>query len=103
MGRPAQAGTGSAGELTPCTTAAAPACQARGGGGDPGEQGQAGSKKLGRRPREGQGTAWVSVITTTFCATGPQLAGLLLGPPVGPRSRLQPQGLVGSALLEMFF
>ena len=30
MGRPAQAGTGSAGELTPCTTAAAPACRAQG-------------------------------------------------------------------------
>lgn len=49
-----QAGAGMAGELTPYTMAATPACQL---GGDSGGQGQAASQKLGKWPWEGQETA----------------------------------------------
>lgn len=67
-----QAGAGTAGELTPCTMAATPACRLRLRGDSVG-QGQAGSQQLGKWPWEGQGqpAGCEDLITTTFTLLTP--------------------------------
>lgn len=94
-----QAGTGSAGELTPCTTASAPTCpaQERPSRAGPDRLQEARETALGRT-RDNPAAKDRHHVPCPW----PQFVGLL-GAPVCPVGRLQPQGSAGSALLEVFF